>query len=89
MAENSSVSGLKIMGSKNACALEFACILERNIKCSVIIIIIIIIITTRGKKAQVGTKQSGHSSPLGGGRSQIKETQPRQGSLCCGQVSET
>jgi len=33
----------KIMGSKNACALEFACILGRNIKCSVIIIIIIII----------------------------------------------
>jgi len=30
------------MGSKNACALEFACILGRNIKCSVIIIIIII-----------------------------------------------
>jgi len=29
------------MGSKNACALEFACILGRNIKCSVIIIIII------------------------------------------------
>jgi len=28
------------MGSKNECALEFACILGRNIKCSVIIIII-------------------------------------------------
>jgi len=28
------------MGSKNAYALEFACILGRNIKCSVIIIII-------------------------------------------------
>jgi len=26
------------MGSKNACALELACILGRNIKCSVIII---------------------------------------------------
>jgi len=24
------------MGSENACALDFACILERNIKCSVI-----------------------------------------------------
>jgi len=33
----------KIMGSKYACALEFACILGRNIKCSVIIIIIIIV----------------------------------------------
>jgi len=32
------------MGSKNGCALEFACILGLNIKCSVIIIIIIIII---------------------------------------------
>jgi len=32
----------KIMGCKNVCALEFACILGRNIKCSVIIIIIII-----------------------------------------------
>jgi len=30
---------LKMMGSKNACTLEFACILGRNIKCSVIIII--------------------------------------------------
>jgi len=29
----------KIMGSKNACALEYAYILGRNIKCSVIIII--------------------------------------------------
>jgi len=27
------------MPNKNACALEFACILGRNIKCSVIIII--------------------------------------------------
>jgi len=27
------------MGGKNACALEFACILGRKIKCSVIIII--------------------------------------------------
>jgi len=33
--------GSKIMGSKNACALEFAFILGRNIKFSVIIIIII------------------------------------------------
>jgi len=39
-AENSSISVLKIMSSKNACAREFACILGRNIKCSVIIIII-------------------------------------------------
>jgi len=31
------------MGSKNACALEFACILGLNIKCSAIIIINIII----------------------------------------------
>jgi len=30
-----------IMGSKDACALEFACLLWRNIKYSVIIIIII------------------------------------------------
>jgi len=30
------------MGSKNVCALEFACILGHNIKWSVIIIIIII-----------------------------------------------
>jgi len=30
----------KIMCSKNACTLEFTCILGRNIKCSVIIIII-------------------------------------------------
>jgi len=33
---------LTIIGSKNVCALEFACILGRNIKCSVIIIIIIV-----------------------------------------------
>jgi len=45
-AENSSSSVLKIMGSKNACALEFAWILGRNIKCSVIIIIIINTILT-------------------------------------------
>ena len=32
------------MGSQNACAFEFAIILGRNIKCSVIIVIIIIII---------------------------------------------
>jgi len=41
---NSSISVLKIMSSKNACALEFACILWRNIECSIIIIIIIIIL---------------------------------------------
>jgi len=39
-AENSSVLVLNIMGTKNVYALEFACILGRNIKCSVIIIII-------------------------------------------------
>jgi len=38
-AENSSISVPQIMGSKNACALEFASILGRhNIKCSVNII---------------------------------------------------
>jgi len=30
----------KIIGSKNVCTLEFACILGRNIECSAIIIII-------------------------------------------------
>jgi len=35
----------KIMGSKNACALEFACILGHNIKC-----LVIIIISVYGKK---------------------------------------
>jgi len=42
-AENSSISVLKMMGSKNVCTLEFACILGRNIKCSIIIIIIIVV----------------------------------------------
>jgi len=32
-AENSSISVQTIMGSKNECALEFAWILGRNIKC--------------------------------------------------------
>jgi len=39
--KKSSISVLKIMDSKNPCALEFACILGRNIKYSVIFIIII------------------------------------------------
>jgi len=43
-AENSSISVQNIMGHKNVCALEFACILGLNIKSSVIIIIIIIIL---------------------------------------------
>jgi len=38
-AENSYILVLKMIGSKNVGALEFACILGRNIKCSVIIII--------------------------------------------------
>jgi len=37
------------MGSKNACALEFACILVRNIKCSIIITIIIISYRVRAR----------------------------------------
>jgi len=43
-AENSSFSMLNNMGSKNACALVFACISGRNIKCSVIIIIILLLL---------------------------------------------
>jgi len=46
------------MGSKNACALEFACILGRNIKCSVIIIIIIKRTTTLKISTPGGLLQS-------------------------------
>jgi len=43
--DNSSVSVLKIMASKNVCALEFACILGRKIKWSVIIIMSLLCMT--------------------------------------------
>jgi len=43
-AKNSSISVRKIMGSKNACALELACILGRNIKCSVLLLLLLLYI---------------------------------------------